>query len=76
MGLEAIFLALAIPTAIGCLLPASNGRRILLVMTILVFTGRYVAWRVERFPFDSFFTSGAGWWMAGPRVASNVRPRV
>ena len=68
MGLEAIFLALAIPTAIGCLLPASNGRRILLVMTILVFTGRYVAWRVERFPFDSFFTSGAGWWMAAVLV--------
>ena len=68
MGFEATLLALAIPAAIGCLLPASNGRRVLLVLVILVFTGRYVSWRIDRFPFDSFFTNGAGWWMAAVLV--------
>lgn len=35
---------------------------------ILIFTGRYVGWRIEQFPFDTFFTSGAGWWMAAVLV--------
>ena len=63
MGLEVTLLALAIPTTIGCLLPVSNGRRLLLVAVILVFTGRYVSWRLEHFPFDTFYTGAAGWWM-------------
>ncbi len=38
------------------------------MVVILVFTARYVSWRIERFPFDSFFTSAAGWWMASVLV--------
>lgn len=68
MGFEATLLALCIPAAIGCLFPTRNWRRLLLVVVILMFTGRYVSWRLERFPFDSFFTSAAGWWMAAVLV--------
>jgi cellulose synthase (UDP-forming) len=68
MGLEIALLALALPAALGLLLPAGNKRRLLLVAVILIFTGRYVGWRIEQFPFDTFFTSGAGWWMAAVLV--------
>jgi cellulose synthase (UDP-forming) len=68
MGLEIAFLALAIPTALGLLLPAGNKRRVLLVLVIALFTGRYVSWRIGNFPFGSFFTSPEGWWMAAVLV--------
>jgi cellulose synthase (UDP-forming) len=68
MGLEIAFLALAIPTALGLLLPSGNKRRVLLVLVIALFTGRYVSWRIGNFPFGSFFTSPEGWWMAAVLV--------
>jgi uncharacterized membrane protein len=68
MGLEIAFLALDIPTALGLLLPAGNKRRVLLVLVIALFTGRYVSWRIGNFPFGSFFTSPEGWWMAAVLV--------
>lgn len=67
MGLEIALLALALPAVLGLLLPAGNGRR-LLVALILIFTGRCFDWRIEQLPFDTFFTSGAGWWMAAVQV--------
>ena len=64
MNLEIPLLALAIPLCISLLLPASNIRRLALVTTILFFTSRYVAWRCTNFPYEQFWSSAAGWWMA------------
>jgi len=62
--MESAFLALALPCSITLLLQASNLRRLLLVGVILVFTARYLSWRVLNFPFGSFYETGAGWWTA------------
>ena len=62
--MEFAFLALATPCSIGLLLKKSNLRRLLLVAFILVFTTRYLSWRISNFPFGTFHESPGGWWMA------------
>ena len=62
--MEVVILALAIPCSIALLLQASNLRRILLVAVILIFTARYMSWRITNFPFQNFYESPSGWWMA------------
>jgi len=62
--MEFAFLALALPCSITLLLQASNLRRLLLVGVILLFTARYLSWRIGNFPFGSFYESVGGWWMA------------
>ena len=52
--MEFAFLALALPCSITLLLQASNLRRLLLVGVILLFTARYLSWRIGNFPFGSF----------------------
>ena len=63
MNFEIAIFALLLPAAIGFGLKESNPRRLLLIAVILVFTFRYVAWRIERFPFDNFYSSVSGWWL-------------
>lgn len=62
MDLELVALAILIPSALAVLLRESNGRRLILVGFLLVFSTRYLWWRFERFPFNSFVESSAGWW--------------
>ena len=53
MGVEVLFLAVAIPVALTLLLPRSNWRRLLLVATIFAFGLRYLWWRLDTFPWST-----------------------
>ena len=62
--METAFLALALPFCIGLLLKTSNFRRLTLVAIIVFFTARYLTWRLEKFPYSTFYQSASGLWVA------------